>query len=64
MSGTSLDGIDAVLTEITADGKAHLVASHYLPYTDYLRKRLLSLHIPQADEIHLAELAANELARL
>jgi anhydro-N-acetylmuramic acid kinase len=64
MSGTSLDGIDAVLTEITADGKAHLFASHYLPYTDDLRQRLLSLHIPQANEIHLAELAANELARL
>jgi anhydro-N-acetylmuramic acid kinase len=64
MSGTSLDGIDAVLTEITADGKAHLFASHYLPYTDDLRQRLLGLHIPQADEIHLAELAANELAHL
>lgn len=62
MSGTSLDGIDAVLTEITHDGKTRLIASHYLAYPDVLRQQLLGLHTPQPDEIHHAELAANTLA--
>lgn len=64
MSGTSLDGVDAVLAEFPADRPPRLVRSHYLPYPDALRARLLSLHQPQADEIHLAAVAANELARL
>jgi anhydro-N-acetylmuramic acid kinase len=64
MSGTSLDGIDAVLAEINSDGKSRLVASAYLPYPQDLRTHLLNLHVAQADEIHLAALAANELARL
>ena len=64
MSGTSLDGIDAVLAEISAQGKTQLVASAYLPYPQDLRTRLLNLHAPQIDEIHLAALAANELASL
>ena len=64
MSGTSMDGIDAVLAEIIPDGKARLLESHYLPYSSDLRRRLLALHTPQADEIHLVALAANELARL
>ncbi len=64
MSGTSLDGIDAVLAEITTDGETRLLSSHYVAYTDALRKQLLALHTPQADEIHQAELAANTLAQL
>ncbi len=64
MSGTSLDGIDAVLAEVNADGKSRLVASAYLPYSQDLRTRLLNLHVPQADEIHLVALVANELANL
>ncbi len=64
MSGTSLDGIDAVLAEITDEGKTRLVANYYLPYSPDLRLQLLNLHIPQTNEIHLAALAANELARL
>src|SRR3569832_1847802 len=64
MSGTSLDGVDAVLAEIGPAGQVRLLHSHYLPYPDTLRTRLLALHTPQSDEIHLAALAANELARL
>jgi anhydro-N-acetylmuramic acid kinase len=64
MSGTSLDGVDAVLAEIDPAGQIRLLQSHYLPYSDSLRSRLLALHAPQADEIHLAALAANDLARL
>lgn len=64
MSGTSLDGIDAVLAEIAPAGQARLLRSHYLPYPESLKAQLLALHSPQPNEIHLAAAAANELARL
>lgn len=64
MSGTSLDGVDAALTEIGSTGQVRLLHSHYLPYPDDLRTRLLGLHTPQPDEIHLTAIAANELAHL
>lgn len=64
MSGTSLDGVDAVLAEISPTGQTRLIRSHYLPYADSLRSQLLALHTPQPDEIHLAACAGNDLARL
>ncbi len=64
MSGTSLDGVDAVLAEVTAGSAPRLLRSHYLPYPDTLRARLLALNVPQSDEIHRAAMAANDLARL
>ena len=64
MSGTSLDGVDAVLAEIAPSGEPRLLHTHYLPYSDGLRAQLLALHAPQPDEIHLAAIAANTLARL
>lgn len=64
MSGTSLDGVDAVLAEIGSGGVIRTLRTHYLPYPDRLRSELLALHAPQADEIHLAACAANTLARL
>jgi anhydro-N-acetylmuramic acid kinase len=64
MSGTSLDGVDAVLAEIGPAGHIRLIHTHYLPYADSLRAQLLSLHTPQPNEIHLAASAANELAHL
>ena len=63
MSGTSLDGIDAVLAEIT-ESKTRLVAHHYLAYPKDLRLQLLNLHSPQNDELHLTALAAHQLAHL
>ena len=64
MSGTSLDGVDAVLAEVGPADQIRIIRSHYLPYADSLRGQLLALHAPQPDEIHLAAVAANELARL
>ena len=64
MSGTSLDGIDAVLAEIGPGKQVRLLRSHYLPYPDGLRARLLALHTAQPNEIHLAAVTANELAQL
>ena len=64
MSGTSLDGVDAVLAEIGQDGRPRILRTHYQPYPDALRSELLALHAPQPDEIHLAACAANTLAHL
>lgn len=64
MSGTSLDGVDAVLAEIGPTGQIRLLQTHYLPYPDRLHDQLLALHTSQPNEIHLAAMAANELARL
>lgn len=63
MSGTSLDGIDAVLAEVSAH-QTHLVAHHYLAYPKDFRLQLLNLHHNQVDELHLAALAAQQLAYL
>ena len=59
MSGTSLDGVDGVLTAL--DG--HLTAA-YLPFTAELKQALLSLQSSGADEIHRESLAAQQLAHV
>jgi anhydro-N-acetylmuramic acid kinase len=64
MSGTSLDGIDAVLVEFSPTGTLKLPGTHYLPYPGELKSRLLALHKPQADELHLACSLAQELSDL
>lgn len=63
MSGTSLDGVDAVLAEVSAS-HTQLLAHYYLAYPQDLRLQLLNLHHTQHDELHLAALAAQELAHL
>lgn len=65
MSGTSLDGVDAVLVRFPGHAAPPMqLATHYLPYPDALRQRLLALHVPQPDELHLCQLTAIELAQL
>ena len=59
MSGTSLDGVDGVLTSFDAEP----VAAH-LPFPDELRSELLSLQAPSDNEIHREALAANRIATL
>lgn len=60
MSGTSLDGVDAVLADFSA-GIPRLIGSHYRPYSDDLRQALLSLHHPGDNELHRGALLANAL---
>lgn len=43
MSGTSLDGVDAALVEITADAPPRLLATHAEPMPETLREALLAL---------------------
>jgi anhydro-N-acetylmuramic acid kinase len=62
MSGTSLDGIDAVLAKIEASGEACILAAVSLPFSPELRKALLDLQTPGSNEIHRENQAANALA--
>ena len=63
MSGTSLDGVDAVLLEFSK-GTHRIVGKSFTPFAGPLRRQLLALHEPQPDEMHKAALLGNELARL
>ena len=62
MSGTSLDGVDAVLAELSGSAPPVRLESFYLPYSAALRERLLDLHVAGNDELHRAALLGNELA--
>jgi anhydro-N-acetylmuramic acid kinase len=62
MSGTSLDGIDAVLSHISATGKTKVLIHTELEMDDSLRKIYFDLQSPSANEIHNEALAANQLA--
>src|SRR5690606_22586542 len=62
-SGTSLDGVDAVLLELTDN--AHRVRhAHFLPFSPELRQALLQLQLPGSDELERAAIASNQLSRL
>ncbi|AVP58802.1 anhydro-N-acetylmuramic acid kinase [Pulveribacter suum] len=62
MSGTSLDGVDGVLAEISESGCA--VARHAsAPLAPELRAELLALNTCGDNELHRAALAASALAR-
>jgi anhydro-N-acetylmuramic acid kinase len=62
MSGTSLDGIDAVLAELGPDGETQLSGAVSAPFSPSLRESLLALQTPSENEIHREHLAANALA--
>ncbi len=62
MSGTSLDGVDAVLADFDVSPPS-LLNTFYLPFAPDLRGRLLDLHHSGPDELHRAAMLGNELAR-
>ncbi|MDD2547172.1 MAG: anhydro-N-acetylmuramic acid kinase, partial [Burkholderiaceae bacterium] len=61
MSGTSLDGIDAVLADF-AGGPLQVRTHASAPLAPALRAELLALNTPGSDELHRAALAGNALA--
>lgn len=63
MSGTSLDGVDAVLIDIS-DGGIRTIGAHYLPYPNDLRAEVLTLHKSGNNELHRVALLGNRLAAL
>ena len=62
MSGTSLDGVDAVLADF-ASGKPRLIADAHVPFEASLQRELLALNARGDNEIERAALAGNELAK-
>lgn len=60
MSGTSMDGIDAVLLDLGDTPK--LLHHAHQPFAPQLRATLLALNEAGSDELHRAALAANALA--
>lgn len=62
MSGTSLDGMDIALIELSADIK--LLATHYIPMPEALRTDLLSLCASGPDEIARSAIAENRWVEL
>jgi len=62
MSGTSLDGIDVALVDLS-DGQARLAGTYYQAYEQDLKDTLLALHQPAHNELHLAQITGNRLAQ-
>lgn len=63
MSGTSLDGVDGVLADISGT-RLTVVAHCNAPLSQALTEELLSLNSPGPNELHRAALAANALVRV
>jgi anhydro-N-acetylmuramic acid kinase len=63
MSGTSLDGVDAVLADISELGVPTLLGHEHLAFAAELRQQLMQLQTPAENELHRAALAANALVQ-
>ncbi len=61
MSGTSLDGVDAVLADLAA-GMPRLLAAGYVPYDPTLRSELLALHDSGQNELDRAAILGNRVS--
>ena len=64
MSGTSLDGVDAVLVQFPAPQQVRVLGRASLPYPVPLRQALLRLQENHAGELHQAACVGNQLATL
>lgn len=63
MSGTSLDGVDAVLARADAQGRLRVLAHEHQGFATQLRTELLALNQASDNELHRVALAANAMAR-
>jgi anhydro-N-acetylmuramic acid kinase len=64
MSGTSLDGVDAVLVDFQTDATPRVLGHHFLPFPSDFKLELLALNQGCSDELHRSALAANQVSRL
>jgi anhydro-N-acetylmuramic acid kinase len=62
MSGTSMDGVDAVLVDFSAT-RPRLLAHVHHEFAPELRREMLLLNVSGVDELHRAAVAAQHLAR-
>ncbi|WP_341659738.1 anhydro-N-acetylmuramic acid kinase [Vibrio sp.] len=63
MSGTSLDGIDVVLTEIS-DGKVELIEAKSFEYPDVIKQHVLSVSLGQSTDLTKLGKLDNQLGHL
>ena len=61
MSGTSLDGVDAVLVDFASG--CHVLGHQTLPLPPPLKQILLDLNHAGLNELHQSAMAANALAK-
>lgn len=61
MSGTSLDGVDAVLVRFVGN-KPHCLTTHFRPFSDEIRAEALALQRQCNDQLRRSLLLANTLA--
>jgi anhydro-N-acetylmuramic acid kinase len=64
MSGTSLDGVDAVLARFDEAGRPELLADHALPYPAEIKADVLALQPRGHDELHRSATLATRLAEI
>lgn len=64
MSGTSMDGVDAILADFSDPDRVVIVASASLPMPASLRSEFMALNHPGPNELDRAARAGNELAAL
>lgn len=63
MSGTSMDGVDGVLADFSAE-RLRVLGHASAPFPDDLRAELMALNASGPDELHRAWLAGNGLMRV
>lgn len=63
MSGTSLDGVDAVLLAMDEQGRPHVEADSFLPFSSSIRQQVLALQTVDNNELDRAAQLGNALAR-
>lgn len=64
MSGTSLDGVDAVLIDFHDPQSPQVLGHHFLAFPADFKLELLALNEGCSEELHRAHLAANRLSEL
>lgn len=64
MSGTSMDGADAVLIRMEGTQWREAAAHAFVPYSDGLRQQLLDLQNVGANELHRSRMLVQTLSRL
>jgi len=64
MSGTSMDGIDAVIAKMAGTTFMEVCGHAFVPYSTVLKQHLLALQTPATDELHRSALLAQQLAHL
>ena len=64
MSGTSMDGADAVLIRMEGTQWREAAAHAFVPYSDGLRQQLLDLQDIGTNELHRSRMLAQTLSRL